>query len=118
MLDRDISAAGVDNLVGTSRLLFVALEITAIGGLVRDSGDGQPDHILRAGWFSIGDNFSVDTGPLMDWWRPPVWIDFEDLLWTPSPSYDAAGGALALQATRFRWWLSPGTTAHVYIFGV
>lgn len=116
MLDRDIDGVGQDNLVGTSSVLFVAVAITDPGVLARPVPDGTDDHFLRMGWFSLGDNFSVGVGDAFDWWRAPVWLDFERQLWTPDPS-GVPGGAGVIQATRFRWALAPGVSAHAFVFG-
>lgn len=116
MLERDIVGSGADALVGTNNLLFIAVQVTAVGGDARPLEVTDPDHYLRLGWFSVGDNFSVGVGPLTNWWRAPVWVDFLDFLWTPIPSGNGAG-PLFLQATQFRWSLTLGTEAHVLVFG-
>jgi hypothetical protein len=116
--DGDVSGQGAADLVGGSRVLYVAVHLSALGDQVHGTGDTVTDHILKAGFVSLGDHFSIGVELPHDWWRAPIWFDWEDTLWTPIPSADAAGGALSVQATRVRWYLSPGTAGHLSVFGV
>lgn len=114
--DADISDSGAADLVGGSSVLYAAIHLTALGPLVTVPWAGETDHILRAGFVTLGDHFDIGDGDSHDWWRAPIWLDFVDTLWTPLPSGDSGGG-LVVQATRVRWSLSPSTTGHLHIFG-
>lgn len=113
-LDRDISGQGDDDLSG-SAVLYLVLHVTSIGDEARLVTPLVSDLYLRFGWFAFGDSLDV-IGGSRDYWRDPVWINFLDTLWTPVPS-TAAPNALSIVATRFRWNLSLGAAAHVYIYG-
>jgi hypothetical protein len=116
LLDRDIANSGADSLSGGTGVLFVSVQVLTVGGEARPLEVADPDHYLRLGWFSLGDHFSVETGPELDWWRAPVYVDLLNTLWTPVPT-DSPGGSLTVQCTRIRWSLGPGTTAHLHVFG-
>src|SRR5258708_34849073 len=116
--DGDVADSGAADLVGGSRVLYAACHLTALGNLVHGTGDGLADHVLKAGFFSIGDHFSIGVALPHDWWRAPIWLDFIDTLWTPVASADAANAPLCVQATRVRWFLTPGTHAHLSVFGI
>lgn len=116
LFDNDISGDGISDLVGSNHVLFWECHLTALGGDVRELEVTAPDHILRAGWVSLGDRFTIGTGPFLDRWRQPVQLNFLETLWTPIPS-DSPGGSLSVLATRVRWHLSPGTLGHLFVFG-
>jgi hypothetical protein len=114
-LDRDISGSGQDSLSGI-HVLYMVIHLTALGPEVRQPTFADTDSIMRAGWVAFGDTLSV-IGSARPYWREPMWINFEDLMWTPDPSTNSST-PLDLVASLFRWHLGAGTTAHVYIFGV
>lgn len=114
-LDRDINGSGADTFPG-NQVLFLTVRTTTIGPEVRAPSLADPDEVMRLGWFSLGDSIDDGSGAA-DYWRDPVWINFLNLLWTPTPSTES-GTALGLIATRVRWRLSLGTTAHLHVFGV
>jgi hypothetical protein len=116
LFDGDISDAGAADLVGGSNIFFVTVHLTALGPLVSIPWSSDTDHILRAGFFSLGDHFDIGDSDVHDWWRAPIWIDFSDTLWTPLPTTDSSG-PLTVVATRVRWSLSVGTTGHLHVFG-
>lgn len=113
-LDRDISGDGQDSLTG-SNVIYAVIHVTALGSEARVLTPSVPDAVARFGWFSWGDNVPV-IGGARDYWREVEWINFLDLLWTPTPS-SVGGGPTGLTATLFRWHLSIGAEAHVYVFG-
>jgi hypothetical protein len=114
-LDRDISGSGQDSLSG-AHVLYLVLHLTSLGPEVRQPTFADSDSIMRAGWFAFGDTLSV-IGSARPYWREAVWINFEDVLWTPDPSTNGSQ-ALDLVATLFRWHLGPGTAGHVYVYGL
>lgn len=116
LYDADIAGDGSAVLTG-SNVFFLVCHLTATGGPVRELEQGSPDHILRAGWLSLGDQLNVIGGVDLEYWRAPIWLDFIDTLWTPVPSGIHAGAALTLLATRVRWHLAIGCAGHLYIFG-
>lgn len=98
----------------SAAVLFVSCDITTVGLGPRIVDDA--DHIIRAGWFSLGDSFDIGLGTF-DYWRLPIWVDFVHFLWTPIPSDLVGGAALALTTTRIRWHFESGVIAHLHVFG-
>jgi len=115
--DAEVSDAGSASWVGFQEVLYVATHVVTLGPGVRSAGDQVDDHVLRVGFWALGDNFAIAPDAAHDWWHPPVWCDFVDQLWTPVPSTDAAHQALALFASRVRWAFGLGTTVHLTVFG-
>src|SRR5678815_2249312 len=83
-LDRTISGDGQDTLAGTD-VYFATVFMLVAGQDVRYPDPDNPDRLLRYGWIAFGDNPSVGDGTV-DYWRPPIWIDWASQLWTPDPS--------------------------------
>lgn len=117
LFDNDILGDGISDLIGGTHVLYWECHLSALGGDVRELEVTAPDHILRAGWISLGDRFAIGGGPAMDRWRQPFQLNFLETLWTPTPSENAAG-PFSLTASRVRWHLSPGTLGHLYVFGL
>lgn len=114
--DADIADQGVDNLAA-NQPVYAVLHITALGPAVRPLEAFAPDHFMRIGWLSFGDTLSVIGATARDYWREPIWIDVTDFFWTPIPS-GIAGTPAILNASRVRWVLATGTTAHLYVFSL
>jgi hypothetical protein len=114
--DGSVSDSGTADLVGGEDVQFVSVDVTTLGGRVSAIEPDNPDHLLRMGWFSLGDHFDVGFGDI-DHWREIVWINFTGTLWTPAPSGIVGGSPLSVLARRVRWWFSPGTVAWLRVFG-
>lgn len=114
--DASVSGSGVADLVGGQDVEFVSVDITTLGPLSTVIEAGNPDHLLRMGWFSIGDHFDVGFGDV-DHWREIVWVNFEQTLWTPLPTGIVGGSSLSVLARRVRWWFNAGTIAWLRVFG-
>lgn len=115
-VDRDISGNGVEVWSGpNNQVIFATWSFSAVGVGPRSPDPTNPDRLLRAGWFAFGDAIGVISGA-GDAWLPPIWMDFEDGFWTPSPAGDQTH-AFVQVASRVRWALAPGCTARLYIFG-
>jgi len=114
--DADISGTGMADLTGGTSVQFFLLHLTTIGPKVREL-DGLPDdRIIRAGWISFGRTLNLIGATSRDYWHPPIFIDFSDQRWIPSPN-QSASQILTLVATRVRWYLSPGTEGHLLVVG-
>ncbi len=114
--DADVSGAGSAALSGGNQVIYVAVDVTAFGGNTTQIEPDVSDHHLRMGWWSLGDTFDAGEGSVAHW-RDIQWINFTGNLWTPLPSADGATALTAL-ASLIRWWFSPGTTAHLHVFGL
>jgi hypothetical protein len=113
--DSDVSGSGSSALSGGSSVLYVATDMLALGGLVSAIEPDVSDHHLRIGWWSLGDTFDAGEGSVAHW-RDIQWINFEQTLWTPVPT-GGSGFSLTALATLVRWWLSPGSSVHLHVFG-
>lgn len=113
-LDRDISGDDTD-VLPSNQVIYAVAWLSALGGDVRE-GDAHSGQILRAGWFSFGDLFNVIGATDREYWREPIYLNFQGTLWTPDPS-TSGGGPLVLIASRVKWHLSVGTTGHLYVYG-
>lgn len=113
-LDRAIADDGEDSFP-SNQLIYALIQLSGLGGDVRpvDVGSG---HIIRAGWIAFGDVFSAIDELETTYWREPVFLNFNRVLWTPNPS-TSGGGPLTLIATRVKWHLGVGTVGHLYVFG-
>lgn len=110
-----LSGSGTDIMAGTwvTFAVIEALTVSPGASLV-----DVPDHYLRAGWIAFGDaisGLSVSNG---DYWRPPIFVNWDRNLWTPVPTNDA-GLTLNLQmrATKIRWFMPAGSSVYVQVEG-
>lgn len=115
LYDADISGSGSAAL-GGSRVLYVAWDVTDLGGTGHLGGSVDDEAILGVGGFALGDNFAIGSGSAVDRWHGFVWFNTQYGLYVPSPAADASG-FLADVATRIRWSLTTGAAAHIYVFG-
>lgn len=113
--DADISGSGSAALSG-SRVLYIAWDITDLGGLGHLAGSVDDEAIVGVGGVALGDNFAIGSGSAVDRWHPFIWFNTQFGLWTPSPAA-LSGGFLYEVATRIRWSLGIDAAAHLTIFG-
>jgi hypothetical protein len=114
LVDRDISGHGSESF-GNKQVSYVFVHLDSLGVNVNSPEPGVLDHILRAGWIAFGYNGDAGDGTIRDYWREPIWLNFVDTEWTPVPQYQ--GSDQTIWATQVRWWLSPGTTGHLWVNG-
>lgn len=113
--ESDISGDGSAALSG-SRVLYVAWDVTDLGGTGHLAGSVDDLAIVGVGGFALGDNFAIGSGSAVDRWHPFVWFNTQYGLWTPSPAATASD-FLSEVATLIRWSLTVGAAAHIYVFG-
>jgi hypothetical protein len=109
--DSDVSGDGTADWA-TIGVLFVSVDLTTLGPLPRPVDN--TDHVIRAGWFSLGDSFDVGLGTF-DYWREPIYADFEHTLWTPNSTGDGGGALFTTVASRIRWHFADGVSAHIHV---
>lgn len=116
--ESDISGAGQAALVGGVKVQSVAVRLILVGPSVRSlDWPGVTDHLLRAGWFALG-NFiliEADAVPRI-YWRPEHYVNFVQNYYSP-PSQFPADTAASERASHVRWFLAEGTTAHLVVAG-
>ena len=72
------------------------------------------DKVIRYGFFSVGSQQFVDEGIEVHWKRP-IWVEFTNFWWAPSPAVDAGGSSLSDFMDSFRWWLTPGASGRLTV---
>jgi hypothetical protein len=115
VFDDEISGSGEADFGTTAQVTYALVRIRAVSQLARMSEAGS-DHYLRLGWIAFGHNgFDIDATEV-HYWRHPIYLNFLDNLWSPEPQVIPGASAIqAIYAERVRWYLSPGTTAHLFI---
>jgi len=110
--DSDVSGDGIITYA-LSNMLYCSIDITTPGPLPRPVDNS--DHVIRAGWISLGDSFDIGLGTF-DYWRLPIYADFYHTLWTPIPSGDLGGTTFGLLSSRVRYHFADGVAAHIHGF--
>lgn len=110
LFDQVVTNAGQAALGPAAVIDHVAAVVTARGGLVRAPDIGASDHIIRAGWVALGAELDADgTMPHQVYWQSVQWLDFDGSCFDPAPD--------SMPVTHIRWFLSPGTQAHLFVGG-
>lgn len=103
-------------VLGGSRVFYVAWEITAEGPTVRRPHNWDPNTVLAAGYWQLGNDLT-DLGLISGvGWAEPHWLYATIGQWIAPPGVVGADFSAAL-ATRIRWVIAPGTEVHLYVFG-
>jgi hypothetical protein len=110
--DSDVSGSGSATW-SAAGILFVSCDLTVLGENPRPVDDA--DHVVRAGWFTLGDSFDIGLGTF-DYWDAPIYVDLVHTRWLPQPSGDQGGTFFTVLASRIRWHFAPGVTAHLHVF--
>lgn len=114
-----VSGTAEISFAATSQVLFVAVRLSVVGDTVRYTELGVTDHLLRAGWVSLGDHFDIGDGVDRNYWRAPIWVDFEHILWTCNPTHVGTGlDPTTMVASRLRYSFSAGTTAEILVLAL
>lgn len=110
-----LSGAG-DAVLGGSRVFYVAWEITTVGPTIRYPHSWDPNTLLGAGFWQLGNDLT-DLGLISGiGWAEPHWLASMIGQWIAPPGLVGTEFSAAL-ATRIRWTLAPGTEVHLYVFG-
>lgn len=72
------------------------------------------DKVIRYGFVTWGSQQFVDEGIEVHWLRP-VWIEFTNFWWHPSPAVDSGGADLSDWFDSVRWWLTPGASGRLTV---
>jgi hypothetical protein len=114
-----VSGTGSAAFAGPSQILFVAVDLDVLGLGVRLTDPLGSDHMLRAGFFALGDNFDNGSGTAHDYWDAPIWCDFPHQRWTPNPTHIGTGlDPTTVIASRVRWSFGPGTSGFMEVFAL
>lgn len=116
-LDQAVSGDQIWNLTGGNQVLFLACALDPLPSSVSHPDAGAPDHVLRAGWLSLGDSLVLPGSSAEDYWRLPIFLDFERLFWTPIPSTVGGTPEVAI-ASLIRVHMAVGVSGRLYVFGL
>jgi hypothetical protein len=103
-------------ILGGSRVLFVAWEITTRGPNVRIPNSWDTDTIIGAGHWSLGNDLTpggLISGLAFD---SPHWLYADAGQWVAPPGQIGSDFSAAI-AQYIRWSFAPGTEVHLYVFG-
>lgn len=116
-LDTTTAGDQVLGLVGGNQVIFVAIDLTTVDPSVSHPDSTASDHLLRAGWFTLGDSLILPGSAAADYWRDPMYFSFERLFWTPDPS-TLSGAPGVMIASLIRVHFAFGCAGRVYVFGL
>lgn len=113
--DDTVSGYGSSTLA-TNVVLYLAYRVTVDGRRVRTPRAADPDTLNGVGFVTLGNDLTAAGVLSGDAWGPEMWFN------NRQGQFIANGGLLsgsffAWIADRFRWSLSEGTSAHIYILG-
>jgi hypothetical protein len=113
-LDRAIDGDGIE-VFGDVEVTWLAFRVTTVGPSVTPLDLTAQDHLLRLGWLSLGAEWIDEFDAPLNYWRAPIWLDFHQTFWTPSPSSYLGAYSQTLRCSRVRWHLTPGSAGWLYI---
>lgn len=116
-LDQSVSGDQVWNLSGGNQVLFLACDLGPLPDYVSHPDSTASDHVLRAGWLSLGDTLVLPGSTAFEYWRVPIQVNFVHFFWTPIPTGVGATAATCI-ASLVRVHMAPGVSARLYVFGV
>lgn len=114
--DADISGQGQAGLAGGTNVLYLVYHGLTIPDDARELEAMTFDHLLRSGWVSLGRELSVIGATARPYWADPIWLNYRDFRWTPAPN-NGGGGSFSYSASHVRWYVPPGGSGRLYVFG-
>lgn len=104
------------SIMGGTRVLFVAWEVTVSGPTVRNPSVWETDILLGVGQFQLGNDLT--SGGILSGiaYGDAHWINSLLGQWVVPPGAVGADFSAAV-AQYIRWSISPGTQVHLYVFG-
>jgi hypothetical protein len=103
-------------IMGGTRVLYVAWEVTVQGPMVRNPVVWDETALVAVGNWSLGNDLSSGGLILAVGFDAPHWINREVGQWIVPPGQIGADFSAAV-AQYFEWNLSPGTEVHFVVFG-
>lgn len=115
VIDEVVSGQGeIDS--GEYQMTWMDIHVTQLPDDLHRLAPGvDDDRFARLGWVSFGYGENNNDDGFRNYWRAPIWIEFENFHWTPIPAY--FGGDLTIWTTRFRYSLAEGAEAHIWVYG-
>ena len=117
LFESDVSGSGSASFSPT-RVNYMLFHTTLVGPIPKPLAMADFDHCLRIGWLTLGVNVDIpEIGPI-EYWRPPIWINFFDTEWSAIPQTDVSANDFGTWADTVRWGLSNGVEGHLLVVGV
>lgn len=113
--DDTVTGSG-SSVLGGTRVLYVAWEITVEGPTIRPPATWDSDSIIGAGHWSLGNDLTpggLITGVAYD---APHWLYATVGQWVAPPGQIGADFSMAI-AQYIQWVFAPGTEVHLIVFG-
>lgn len=107
-----ISSFGSMNFTPGQRVQYLLYTAEFVPSTV--SRGPELDKLIRYGYIAWGNQQFVDEGIEVHWLRP-VWIEWSNFWWHPSPTTDAAGNNLGDWLDSIRWWITPGGSGRLTV---
>lgn len=115
VLDEIVSGMG-EFTIPDSQITFMMVRVLETGNEVhRLTPAADLDRYARLGFVSFGEYWNPNDDGARVFWRAPIWIEFLDFEWAPTPAY--FGGDLTIWAQRVRYSMAPGAEAHIWVYG-
>lgn len=113
--DDEVSGAG-SSVLGGSRVLYVAWEVTVQGPNVHQPSVWDSELLVAVGHWELGNDLT--PGGLISGvgYDEPHWIYTAIGQWVVAPARVGATDAYSL-AQYIRWSMTPGTSVHLIVFG-
>ena len=105
-----------DAVLGGSRVFYVAWEITTQGPTIRHPHSWDPNTLLGAGFWQLGNDLTALGLISGIGWGEAHWLYSLIGQWIAPPGIIGTEFSAAL-ATHIRWTIPPGTDVHLYVFG-
>lgn len=115
IFEDDLIDAGTVVMGGT-RVLYVAWEVTIEGPTVRRPVAEDSEFVNGVGYFALGNDLTpggLISGIGLD---DPHWFNWEIGQWVVPPGQVGADFSSAI-AQYLHWMVKPGTTVHIVVFG-
>lgn len=113
--DDTVSGQGSSTL-STDRVLYLAYRVTVDGRRVRSPRDADGATLNGVGFVTLGNDVTAAGILSGDAWGPELWLNSRQGQFI-ADGHEVFSGFLRWIADRFRWSLSEGTEAHIYILG-
>lgn len=112
----DTLADSGESVMGGTRVYYVAWAVATLGPSVRHPQPWDPNGIVGAGYWQLGNDLSPLGVISGEGWDAPHWIYSEIGQWVAPPGQVGSDFSSAI-AQYIRWTLTPGTTVHLYVLG-
>lgn len=116
LLEADISGIGSASLAA-NMVEFALFSVNGLDDRVDYPYPTITDVFRKAGWIAFGKRRTLILDDEIDYWLPPIYLNYSNQLFLPDPSAWPGNTDFALDVDQIRWALLGTTTVHVYVSG-